>query len=65
MRHIEYREIDEKGLSEDFDNGLEVFTIQKSGYNKKFVTYFKILFNDNHFRVDGKNIRSRLALHIF
>ena len=55
MRHIEYREIDEKVYQKTLDNGLEVFIIQKSGYNKKFVTYTsKYGSIDNHFRVDGK-----------
>lgn len=55
MRHMEYKEIDENVYQETLDNGLEVFIIQKAGYNKKFVTYTsKYGSIDNHFRVNGK-----------
>ncbi|MFD2829722.1 EF-P 5-aminopentanol modification-associated protein YfmH [Corticicoccus populi] len=35
----EYKTIDEKVYQETLDNGLDVFIINKPGYNKKFVTY--------------------------
>lgn len=58
MRHIEYKEIDENVYQETLDNGLEVFIIQKAGYNKRFVTYTsKYGSIDNHFRVGGKEYK--------
>ena len=55
MKHIEYREIDENVYQDTLENGLEVFLIQKSGYNKKFVTYTaKYGSMDNRFEVNDE-----------
>ncbi|SOC38054.1 EF-P 5-aminopentanol modification-associated protein YfmH [Salinicoccus kekensis] len=55
MKHIEYKEIDEFVYHDTMDNGLEVYLIQKAGYNKKFVTYTtKYGSMDNRFEVDGE-----------
>ncbi|MCD2136683.1 EF-P 5-aminopentanol modification-associated protein YfmH [Salinicoccus halitifaciens] len=55
MKHIEYKEIDECVYHDTMDNGLEVYLIQKAGYNKKFVTYTtKYGSMDNRFEVDGE-----------
>lgn len=51
----DYRTIDEKVYQETLDNGLEVFIINKPGYNKKFVTYTtKYGSMDDHFIANGE-----------
>ncbi len=55
MKYMEYKGIDESVYKETLDNGLEIFLIQKSGYNKKFVTYTtKYGSMDNRFAVNDE-----------
>jgi predicted Zn-dependent peptidase len=51
----DYKTIDEKVYQETLDNGLDVFVINKPGYNKKFVTYTtKYGSLDDHFTANGE-----------
>src|SRR5699024_9507180 len=50
-----YDQVDETVHKKVMDNGLEVYIIDKKGYNKKFVTYTtKYGSTDNHFKTKGK-----------
>ena len=50
-----YDHLDEVVHKQVMDNGLEVFIIDKKGYNKKFVTYTaKYGSVDNHFKANGE-----------
>lgn len=47
---VRYDHLDEIVHKQVMDNGLEVFIIDKKGYNKKFATYTtKYGSADNHF----------------
>ena len=52
---IRYDHLDEIVHKQIMDNGLEVFIIDKKGYNKKFATYTtKYGSVDNHFKTNGE-----------
>ncbi len=50
-----YEHVDETVYKQVMDNGLQVYIIDKSGYNKKFATYTtKYGSTDNHFKSGDK-----------
>lgn len=52
---MHYDHLDEVVHKQVMDNGLEVFIIDKKGYNKKFATYTaKYGSVDNHFKANGE-----------
>ena len=52
---VSYDHLDEIVHKQVMDNGLEVFIIDKKGYNKKFATYTtKYGSVDNHFKAHGE-----------
>lgn len=52
---VRYDHLDEVVHKQVMDNGLEVFIIDKKGYNKKFATYTaKYGSVDNHFKAHGE-----------
>lgn len=58
MKLHDYETIDEKVYQETLDNGLNVFIINKPGYNKKFVTYTtKYGSLDDQFTANGETYR--------
>ena len=54
MKTHQYELIDEKVFEHEFDNGLKLFVIPKSGFQKTYVTYTTQFGSlDNHFKPIG------------